>query len=338
MFLWSSIPHPAHWHIPGEPVMLRISLGTLVVLCLAGTASWAQLFVGPGSTVQGDYLRGVGVAAFGMGVYNKATAEANSINLDTSIRWNEYVSSVLKNENRENALHRQAEIAKREENYNKIERRIRENPEERDVQNGDALNAELDKLLDPKLSSSFFLNSPVPLSVDAIRAIPFKLDAEGVRFSMQRLSPKGKGKWPVALQDARFASERSTYERAFDNALEQQINGKMSLDAIVAVETAVEDLYVKLDRVVKPGEDKLYLEAKRRLNELNDSAKLLKSHKIEGVIGELDKYSGTTVNDLRLFMEKNKLRFGRAENAQERELYPMLYAILKQQRERVTSP
>jgi hypothetical protein len=319
--------------------MLRISLGTLLVLSAWGTNSWAQLYVrGGGSTVEGDYLRGVGVAGYGMGVYNRLTAEADSINLDTSIRWNEYVASVLKNENQENALHRLAVIAKRTEDYNKRHRRFLENPEERDVQNGDALNSVLDQLLDPKLSESFFRLSPVPLSVDVIRAIPFKLDAEGVRFSMQRLSPKGKGKWPVALQDDRFAAERRAYERAVDNALEQQIETKMSLEAIKAVETAVDDLYRKLDQVFIPSEDKLYLDAKRRINELRESAGLLKSLKIELVIGELDKYSGTTVDDLRQFMQKYKLRFGRAESAQERELYPRLYTALVQQRERVTSP
>ena len=39
--------------------------------------------IGAGSTPQGDYLRGVGIAAMGMGIYNEKTAIAKSINLDT---------------------------------------------------------------------------------------------------------------------------------------------------------------------------------------------------------------------------------------------------------------
>src|SRR5262249_43787823 len=71
-------------------------VGLVALLSLAGSAR-AQLpaFLGPGSTPVGDYLRGVGVAAAGMGVYNYTTAMAESINADTAIRVNEYISAVV---------------------------------------------------------------------------------------------------------------------------------------------------------------------------------------------------------------------------------------------------
>ena len=58
---------------------------------------------------------------------------------------------------------------------------------------------------------------------------------------------------------------------------------------------------------------------------------------IEQALGEIDKYSGTTVNDLRLFMQKYNLRFDAAKTPEERKLYPALYAALQQQREKVTA-
>ena len=53
-----------------------------------------------------------------------------------------------------------------------------------------------------------------------IRRIPFKLAEKNEKFSMSRLSPKGKGKWPVAFQDDQFTAERRRYEHALDDALE----------------------------------------------------------------------------------------------------------------------
>ena len=69
--------------------MSRRILGALLIVSLTGTAQ-AQ-YIGAGSTPAGDYLRGVGIAAYGMGIYNERTAVANSINTETFIRWNEYV-------------------------------------------------------------------------------------------------------------------------------------------------------------------------------------------------------------------------------------------------------
>ena len=48
------------------------------------------------ATPVGAYLNGVGFAAWGEGVYNLYTAQANSINTDTYIRWNEYVQEAYK--------------------------------------------------------------------------------------------------------------------------------------------------------------------------------------------------------------------------------------------------
>jgi hypothetical protein len=317
--------------------MSRALAVTLLVLGLFTTSARAQFgyFYRGGATIAGDYLTGVGIAAAGMGSYNLNTAMANSINVDTEIKWNEYVYACIKNEMRENAEHRAAMMARDHENYNKIQQRIRENPEERDVENGDSLNAVLDQLLSPKIQESSFRYAEVPLAVDAIRLIPFKLGEKNEKFSMTRLSPRGKGKWPVAFQDDRFAAERRGYERALDTALEQAIDGKMSQEALREVEVAVERLKHKLDKVIPPSNDRQYIEAKKRLDELSISARLLKTHKIEMVLGEIDKYGGTTVNDLRIFMQRYNLRFAVAESPDERKLYPELYATLVQQRDKL---
>jgi hypothetical protein len=318
--------------------MSRTILTALLVLPWLGTFARAQFnFVGPGSTVEGDYLRGVGVASFGMGVYNHQTAVANSINADTAMRVNEYVYACLMNENRMNAEHRAKMAQKNKEDYEKLQKRIRENPEALDVDKGDALNSILERLNDPRISDSFSRSVAVPLSVDEVRRIPFKLGEKGVKsFSMQRLTAKGKSKWPVAFQDDRFDRDRQAFERALDNALEQQIQGKMQKAAIEAVDEAVENLYGRLIRVFGESTDTRYLEGKNRLGELKAVVEMLKFHQIEMALGELDQYSGTTVDDLRVFMHKHKLQFARAGNPEELKLYPELFTKLKMQHDKVT--
>ena len=79
-------------------------LAGLVLLGTPGNTAKAQYFgVGGGSTPQGDYLRGAGIAAMGMGIYNEKTAIANSINVDTMIRWDQYIAAVSKEMTREYA-------------------------------------------------------------------------------------------------------------------------------------------------------------------------------------------------------------------------------------------
>jgi hypothetical protein len=318
--------------------MTRAILTPLALLALMGSNAHGQCnFVGPSSTAEGDYLRGVGVASFGMGVYNRQTAEANSINADTAMRVNEYVYACLMNENRMNAEHRAGMAEKDKEDDNKIRQRIDQHPEARDVTKGDALNVVLEHLNNPKVQESVSRSNAVPLSVDEVRRIPFKLGAKGVKsFSIARLTAKDKGKWPVAFQDNQFDRARRDFERALDNALEQQYKGSMQLESIKAVQKTVDNLEYTLEKVVGKIPDTLFFEARERLKEMRETVEMLKFHATEQALGELDRYAGTTVNDLRVFMLRHKLQFADAGNPDERELFPQLYAKLGEQKDRVT--
>jgi hypothetical protein len=156
-----------------------------------------------------------------------------------------------------------------------------------------------------------------------------------MKFSIQRLTGKGRGKWPVAFQDLQFDHERRDFERALDNALEQQYKGAMQLSAIAAVQTAIDNLEYKLEKVVGRVADKLYIEARERLKEMKATVEMLKTQAVEKALGELDRYAGTTVDDLRAFMRKHNLQFADATNSEERELFPALYAKLEAHKEKV---
>jgi hypothetical protein len=312
--------------------MLNLSLATMTVLAFCEGPAEAQ-FITAGSTPQGDYLRGVGIAGWGMGLYNLNTAQADSINLDTSIRWNEYVAAVAKEQTREYVARKLGDATKVKEFYKQFRERMLKSPEARDVSSGEALNALLEKLENANLGESVFRSEAmkVSLPVDMVRHIPFKLAEKGEQFSIERLSLKGKGKWTNAMQDRQFDREKKAYAIALDKALEEAIEGKMQLATIDELEARANDLLLRLNEVVGPSSDRLYIEARDRVKELKGHVRLLKTAKIQPAIGEIETYSGTTVNDLKIFMQKHNLRFAAASTPDEKELFPELYGLLAEQ-------
>src|SRR5258707_255398 len=115
------------------------------VLALAGSFASQAFgqpiqFIGPGSTPQGDILRGEGVYLQGAGIYNYYTAVGDSINMDTYIKANEYVHFWFRRDNAEKAARRARRTAERLANYNKIRDRIEHGPNQNDMLKGDALN------------------------------------------------------------------------------------------------------------------------------------------------------------------------------------------------------
>jgi hypothetical protein len=143
----------------------------------------------------------------------------------------------------------------------------------------------------------------------------------------------------VGLRGPEFAPSRRAYERAVDAALEEQLEGKLSRQAIQAIETAVSNLSYTLDRVITPSRDKVYIEARNFVKQLEATTELFKRREIEQILGEIDKYSGTTVHDLVVFMKRNNLRFAVAEEiGDEQSIYTKLYAALSQQLDSVRVP
>ncbi|MFO0908793.1 MAG: hypothetical protein U0794_10620 [Isosphaeraceae bacterium] len=106
---------------------------------------------GGGETVQGSVARGLALCRGAAGYYNQSTAVARSINADTVMRWNQYwwESQVAANraERERLARRQQATIQTREA----VEKRLRENPEQRDIFQGDALNLAVEEINDPRL-------------------------------------------------------------------------------------------------------------------------------------------------------------------------------------------
>jgi hypothetical protein len=314
-------------------------LAAITALMLVTTNAYAQYqFIGPGSTAPGDYLRGVGIEASGLGSYNLNTAQANSINTDTSIRWDSYLSSILQFQKEEYATRVREVATTRINNYNKARQSVLENPTDFDVRNSRALNRIRDELVLPIYTPSMYRYAEVPIPVSLIRKIPFQLGEKGVTFSMARLSPSDAKKWVVAFQDDRCMVERRKYEEAIEVALGQAIEGKILDGSIEKVEEAVVGLENRLNDGVIPKTDTRYTEGQGQLRELRGNAQQLKLKQVEAAIGEIDKYSGLNMFDLKTLMQRHNLRFGEAKTPDEKEVYPEIYTLLRVQQLRLGDP
>jgi hypothetical protein len=323
--------------------MRRIAVGLLAVLAMAATPALGQMRMGgggiaAGSTPQGDYLRGIGIEAWGLGQYNLNTAQAGYINTQSFIMLDNYLSAVAQADREYYQKLLTQRIEKEKKDYEAIKERVRDHPERYDVFTGTALNAAFEQLNDPAIGESSLRDSPISIPREMIRRIPFKLDQKGLIFSLQRLTARGKGKWPVAFQQDDYATYRKAYELAIDQAMDQMIDGKVQNETIEKYKTAVSDLTNKLEREYENRTSDLrYHEAKARLREMENATNLMKAQKAQSILAEMDRYNGKTVNDLRKFMLEHHLKFAAVndESADERNLYVELYAAIDQMRTNV---
>jgi hypothetical protein len=292
--------------------------------------------LGAGSTVPGDIFRGEGVLLMGLGQYNIATATAASINTDTLIRWNQYVYLSLEEDLRKKYLSRMARQAHDNGAHRKLMQRLREQPDLADLRNGDALNMVLVQLIDPRVSPSNYRGTIVPLSGDTIRKIPFQYAPRAATFSMERLI--GKREWPLSMRGEAFAASRRAYEKAVDAAIDQDVEGKLTGDAVQAIEAAVDELRAEVERTIPQSSRDDYNQARNHVKRLAEAPRFLRERAVERAIAEIETYPGTSVGDLLQFMQKHNLRFGVAETPQETELYARLFASLREQRDRMSLP
>ena len=290
---------------------------------------------GWGGTAQGDIARGLGYFNMGAGVYNVDTAIARSINLDTVIRWNQYVYLSQQEATREYFARRNAALAKDRNAYDALSKRIQENPTAHDIENGDALNAALDQLSDPRIHSSALRTADTPISAKAIHEIPFRNSSEGVTFSLSQL--KASSQWPAVLLEPRFASERAEFETLVEEIRKENTeNGQISPGTLSKLRGVTSRLKDKL--AAMPLEDTAEnQEALKFVKTVTALARLLEKPEIDEVLNELKKIEKTTIGNLLAFMHTFNLRFAPAITPRQRMVYNELYPILAQTRDRIIS-
>ena len=158
----------------------------------------AQDVVLPGSTIEGDVLRGQGQFLKGMAWYELNAARARELDVQTSRELDQWNREVYEAYGEPRALRvpararrsvrneRQADAKRR---LAEREQRLRTKPTVDDIQSGDALNALLTDLSDPTISESTWRYAKVALPDSlAIPRLIFQFAARGGDKNSQALT------------------------------------------------------------------------------------------------------------------------------------------------------
>ena len=193
-------------------MMLRLSsiaIGLSIYLnLLASSATARMMFPGGfgafgmsewGANPAAGVMAGSGEFARGKGAYLIDKAKADAINVETMAKWNK-------------ALHaRQAAL--REEKQKEAEKREagrRRRVERIDLRDGITLNNLLSQIFDIDPTAVKLSRANQPISVSAIREIPFEADSEAVTLCLDHMT--GKGSLPRPLMASTYVEEREALQ------------------------------------------------------------------------------------------------------------------------------
>ena len=323
-----------------------------VLLLLAGPEARAQVRrVGPGSTVQGDVLRGEGVYLQGAGWYELNDARAAAINTRTAMAiadWNDQVYKAYRREwDQQITRHKYATTKLQEEAQRKQaekEARLRTNPTIEDMQSGDALNALLIELSDPSIDYAAWRLAQVPLPPELkLKKLIFRFApkpgakgstelGQGV-IALARLDQHES--WPNLLRMPELAKEREAYEGAYRKLRDECVGDRLDLATITGVDAAIQALKDKAAATI-PTTRNFRSSAVAYVRDLGDATKMFSADTLDfagEIIRDTEGHEAATVGELLAFMRKYRLMFASAEKVPGgADLYARLYGLMREQR------
>jgi hypothetical protein len=312
----------------------------------------AQDVVLPGSTPQGDILRGQGQFLKSMAWYELNTARARELDVKTTReleQWNRQVYEAYQRELTAAATRRRSvrneRIADAKRRVAEREQRLRTKPTVEDIQSGDALNALLLDLSDPSISESSWRYAKVPLPESlAIPRLIFQFaprrgdkTAQSLTRSLIALGRlEVERRWPPYLAIDELARERHAYEHAYAQVKAQSLEGKLTLVAILELDKAVDALDARA-RTAVPSARNFRTAAVQTVDGLKKAAGMFDASTIgfaQEMIADTHHHRARTVGELLAFMRKYRLLFAPADRRPEdAEQYLRLYRLLWQQKD-----
>ncbi len=292
---------------------------------------------GGGGTIGGDAARGMGVFAAGAGTYNVNTAQARSINAQTAMQWNEYIyQSTLEagKINREKQAQRRALI---NETADTTFKRLRDNPTEADIMDGNALNVALDEITNPKVYARALKGAKLPVPGTMIREIPFNYAAAALTLSVDNLTKDGP---PPLLKGSEFDDDRAAL-RAVAQKIRAQADADQPVDPnlISQAQAMIKAIDAKI--VADPDKYKKFSPptdaARGYLKGLYGLLSMLETPAINVLLAGVEKRPDTTMGDLLSFMQSFNLRFGPTKTPQQRAIYAQLYPALDALRDEINN-
>ncbi|MGO9922362.1 MAG: hypothetical protein ACLQIB_47650 [Isosphaeraceae bacterium] len=314
--------------------VLGLSIG-LSLLASSASAQWMypRGYGGYGMSRWGadpaaGYMAGLGSYARGQGVYQLEKAKADSINVDTMIKWNKALRArqlALREEKRKEAIKREAE------------REVR--VEQMELRDGTTLNNLLLQILDADPAAAKTGRAKTPISPSAIQEIPFEWDSEAITLCLDQMT--GKESLPAALMLPRYVDERNALHSAIEPALAEDAKGNVSLATRTRIADAVSNFrskFMKNSSDFEPG----YQDALDYFTTMASLTRLLNDPSMKAFLAKLDDGEERTVGDLVAFMHVHNLRFGAATSDRQIEIYtrlvPALTAIRDQPRTEGVTP
>jgi len=267
-----------------------------------------------GADPAAGYMAGLGSYARGMGVYELEKAKADSINVDTMVKWNKALRArqrALREEDRKKAIKRESDR----------EARL----EQMELRDGTTLNNLLMQIFDSDPASLKSGRARTPLSAGAIREIPFEWDSEAITSCIDQMT--GKDSLPGALMDPKYVDERNALHAAVVPALEEDAKGTVSKATCKKINDAVTSFrsrFKKNSADFEPG----YQDALDYFTTMASLTRLLNDPAMKAFLAKLDENEQRTVGQLVGFMNSHNLRFGPATSDRQVEIYARLVPIL----------
>ena len=321
---------------------IRLTVGLILISSMTGREARAQWGWGCGgwgwggwggvATPESAELQGAGFFAMGAGIYNLNTAQANAIDTETAMKWNDYVAQITHESARLYAGRRDQRLARNRTFYDARQRQLRENPGRREIESGDALNVAVEDLSDPRLGRSALRAAPIPIPAALIAAIPFVYASERITLMLDEL--RSSVRWPEVFDDPRFADDKKTFDDLVARLRGEADAGEVSPKLLREARGFVQGLREKV--MARPLADPAHQkEALRFLTTCASMLGLLEKPNISPALLELRKVKDTMVGNLLGFMHAYNLRFGAATTPEQRQAYNRLFAILDQTRDQI---
>jgi hypothetical protein len=280
---------------------------------------------GGGETPQGSIARGMGAYAAGAGYYNQQTAVARSINVDTAMRYNQYMYESNEEANRKYHAKMSADKAQNLEAYDKTQARLRDNPTRQDVYMGDALNALVTQIEDPRAYSRTLQGAKVKIGGQMIRNIPFRYAPGAITVSIERLA---NGQPPAALLTTAFDEDRAAFKSLGQEIRKDLKDGeKPNPETVEKALAVINTAEAKADKIL-PRNTKDRNEADKYLKALHGLLGMLQTPALDLLLAGVEEHPEATLGQLLAFMNAYNLRFGQATTPAQKQVYDSLYPKL----------
>ncbi|MBY0396511.1 MAG: hypothetical protein K2X91_08595, partial [Thermoleophilia bacterium] len=285
---------------------------------------------GGGETAYGSIARGMGVYAAGAGIYNLNTAQANSINVDTITRWNQYLYESQVNANRSQRLRMERRQAQTVRSVEDLEKRLREAPTERDILSGSALNMAVEQISDPRVYAKALTTAKTKIGGELVRNIPFQYAAQAITTSVHQIIDQGA---PPLLRTPAFEPERGEL-REMVNKLRAEMEEGETIDPtnLKNIQDRLLAVRAKFDKTVQrnsPG----WAQADRFLKAAYGLTRMLETPAVDVLLSGVEKRPDVTLTELLGFMNAFNFRFGPATTPEQRMAYQTLWPIVDRVRD-----